>query len=289
MVKQFFSRLFAFLMSTSAEETVTVPVEEGEIYEPKEKTKKATEEAEGEEEEANDDDDVDVDDGNDDGKERSKYIPRERFDEVNAQAKKVERLLALGVLQESQDGELYVNPEAIRKSKDGDDKSKDNGQISSLKELHFTKDEVDEASWPLVQKINQAYEHIENLSNRFAYVTATLQAENAILRDYPEFLQKEHPLRKKALEILRTDKEFLSTYRNNPERGYWAVKRAHELLNPSQRKEQMKKKGKFIVGRGEAGKSMPKRVPINSLTSTQLDELERKEHQRIEGTKRPVK
>lgn len=228
----------------------------------------------------NDDgDDADVDSGNNDGKDRSKYIPRERFDQVNSKAQKLEKLQELGILVEDESGEFRINPDVINPKKDSDQKS-------DKVNYRFAKDEVDDASWPLVQKINQAYDHYDRMANQFAHVITQLQSENAILRDYPDFLQKESPLRKTAMEILRSDPEFKKTYKNNPERGYWAVKRAFEKLSGKQSMKPKKKKSSFITGRGDGGKSTVMKKPIGSLTKDELDELERAEHQRYANTKK---
>jgi len=228
------------------------------------------------------DEDVDVDDGNIDGKDRSKFIPRYRFDQVNEKAKKAERLVELGILEEDENGDFHVSQKVLEKS---EPKTK-----SSDSDFRFTKDDVDDASWPLVEKINKGHDFISQQRQSdvamFTHAIQALQSENAILRDYPEFLQKDGELRKRALDLLKNDSEFKTTYKNNPQKGYYAVKRASELLGTKQPAKKVKSKSKFIVGRGDGGKEGKKMVPLESLTGEQLDDLERKEHERIESSRK---
>ena len=233
----------------------------------------STEESEDEDE----DEDGDEDSGKNLGKDRSKFIPRKRFDKVNARAQRLDELLEAGVLVEDEEGNVKV---AVRKSVTEEEEGSNGSK--GAKDFYFSKDDVDDGSWPLVQKINKGFQYMENLAGRMAYVLNSLQAEHAVIRDYPEFLQKESPLRKKALAILKEDPEFKKKYRGDPEKGYWAVKRAFELLKSNKKpNDQKKPKSRFIVGKGDSGKTGKKTVPIGSLTSAQLDELEKSEHERL--------
>lgn len=226
--------------------------------------------------------DAGADSGKDGGKDRSKYIPRERFDKINEQNKRVQKLLELGVLQEGTDGELRVNAEALAEATGGKDKK--DGQ-KSMKDFMLTKEEVDELSWPLAQKINGAFDYMNDLANKFAYSLIQLQSEGAILRDYPDFLQKESPLRKRAQEILKNDPEFKKLYKGNPEAAYWAVKRAAELL-AGKKGPAPKPKGKgFIVNKGDTGKTAKKVVDFSKMTSAELDKFEREEHDRLQAAR----
>ncbi len=240
-------------------------------------------EDEEEESEEEDESDADGDGGNNSGKKRSNMIPRERFDKVNAKAKQVERLIELGVIVEGEDGELHLNQEEASKGKEKKSESEAEGDG----EFYLTQDEVDEGSWPLAQKINKGFKHYETMANKLGYALVRLQSENAVLRDYPEYLQKGSPLRKRAMEIMKNDPEFKKTYRGNPEAGYWAVKRAAELLagkaSPMPKK---KVKSKFIIGKGDKSSGPKKVVDIEKMTKQQLDDLERKEHLRFNGNKR---
>lgn len=231
--------------------------------------------AEDDEEET---EDGDADSGNDGGKDRSEYIPRKRFDKVNAKARQIDRLVELGVLVEGTDGELHVaKTQAKKGSEEADDNAEEGGSY------YFKEADVDKESWPLVQKINKGFKKFDTLANKLSYTLIQLQSENAILRDYPEFLQKESPLRKRAMQIIKDDPEFKKTYRGNPEAGYWAVKRAAELIAGRKSTAPTKKpKSKFITGKGDGktGGSNKPAVDLSKMTAEQLDDLERKEHAR---------
>jgi len=227
----------------------------------------------GEDDEDEDgEDDGDADSGTNSNNSRSKTVPRKRFDQVNAKAQKVEALLESGVLVEGEDGEIQVNPDTVDRRKGS---KSDSGDF----EFMLKEDDVDKASWPIAQKINNGFTHFNKMAGQLNFVIRSLQSENAILRDYPEFLQKESPLRKKVISILKDDPEFKKKYKNDPEKGYWAAKRAYELLNGGKTTKPTKKpKSKFITGKGDSGKTGVKSVKISDLSSEQLDELERKEH-----------
>jgi hypothetical protein len=235
----------------------------------------------GEDEESGDADD---DSGKDVGKDRSKYIPRERFDKVNVKASKLDKLIELGIVAEDEDGEIRINPKLLEKPKDKD-KEADAEDVSNFM---FSQNEVDDKSWPLVEKINKGFNYfkktIDTISVKAAFSIAQLQSENAILRDYPEFIQKDSPLKKKALDIMKNDPEFKKTYRGNPEAGYWAVKRAAEFLAGKQpEKSKDKPKSSFIVGRGDAGRTGVKKVDLTKLSKDELDKLEKQEHERLQN------
>jgi len=222
------------------------------------------------------------DDGEGDGKPRSDHIPRERFDKVNDKAKRVDALLELGVLQEDSEGNIHLNPDHNKpKQKDEDEP----GDKVTRDAFRFKKEDVDEDSWPLVEKINKGFDYYEGLAQKMVFRLGQLGSENAILRDYPEFLQKDGALRKKALDIMKNDPEFKQKYRGDPERSFWAVKRAAEALegkskgNPKPKKP----KSKFITPKGDGGSSTVKRVDISTLTPAQLDELEKAEHERLKS------
>lgn len=238
------------------------------------------EETEGEEEEGEDGEDNAGDDsGTNVGKDRSKYVPRKRFDEVNSKAQRVDTLIEDGVLVEGTDGNLYLNPKNLKKreSKETDDEDDDEN-------YNFTKDEVDDASWPLVQKINRGFKKFDGLAGQFTYIIRQQGAELAIIRDYPEILQKDSPLKKKAQDLLKNDPEFKAKYKGDPEKGYWAVKRAAEMLFGRQPLKKKPNKSRFIIGRGDGGKGgKSKIVDFSKMTKDQLDDLERQEHDRIHG------
>jgi hypothetical protein len=226
------------------------------------------------------DGDADADSGKKGGKDRSQYIPRERFDKVHAKAQKVDALVSLGVLEESSDGELRVSPKALKSAKD-DLTPK---QEKELRSLRFTKDEVDSSSWPLVEKINKSFEYYDTELAKSNFRHSATQAELAILRDYPEFIQRNSPLRTKALEIMKNDKEFKTTYRGNPQAGYWAVKRAAEALKGKAPEKPVKKKGKFIVGKGDGGEDAKRKtVNLSKLSKEELDKLEKAEFEKMKN------
>jgi len=279
-----FGLLSCQLGVTGEEEGEEEGEESGEEGEDDDEEEGGDSEEEGEEEEGEDsegdDDDEDDEELGEDGKPRSKTIPRSRFDKVNAKAQKVDRLIELGILQEDEDGEFHINPKAL-KGKQGDDDGE-----KGESDYRFKKEEGADESWPLLEKINKGWDHFEGLANQFNYIITSLRAENAILREYPEYLQKESPLRKKARDILKNDPEFKRTYKNNPERGFWAVKRAADLLSGKTTKKKKSKGRKFIIGRGDGGKKKTKMVDMGTLTSEQLDDLERKEHERMSGGKK---
>lgn len=261
--------------NTNGDEDVYDP-EEGDDEDDQEQQEGEDEEDAGDEE----DEDGDGDSGENAGKDRSKFIPRSRFDKVNEKAKKAERLVELGVLIEGEDGELHINPDHLKEKPKKGEEATDTGSG----DFYFKQDEVDEASWPLVQKINKGFKHYESLANRMAYTVIQLQSENAVLRDYPEFLQKNSPLRKRATELIKNDPEFRKKYKGDPEAGYWAVKRAAELLagkgSPVPKK---KNKSKFIIGKGDGNKNGAERktIDISTLSSEELDKLEQREHERL--------
>lgn len=248
--------------------------EDGDEGEGEESNESGEEGEEGSEEESED-----PEDGSEGGEGRSKFIPRKRFDKVNAKATKFEKLIAMGIISEDEEGEIRINPEVLKQKKT---KGEEGEEAEGSGNFYFSKDEVDEGSWPLVQKINKGFKHYENMANKMAFHLVQLQSENAILRDYPEFLQKDSPLRKRALAIMKDDPEFKKTYRGNPERGYWAVKRAAELLSGKSVEKKPKPKSKFIVGKGDADKGgIKKAVDFSKMSREELDNLEKKEHERL--------
>lgn len=226
--------------------------------------------------------DADVDSGKDDGKDRSQTIPRDRFDKVNAKAKRVEALEAAGVLVEDSGGNLSINPKAL-KSITGQEDDKGTEKV----DFKFTKDDVDDASWPLMEKINKRTDHVDSSIAKVMFVQAQLGSQLRMVAEYPEFIQKDSALKKAALDIMKNDAEFKKSYRGNPEALYWAVKRAAGKSSDKQPpKGKPKKKPGFIVGKGDSGKSSPKVVDLSKLSKTELDDLERKEHERLSGTGR---
>lgn len=238
------------------------------------------EEEEGAEEDEEDGDE-DVDPGTNDGKDRSKFIPRARFDQVNTKAKKLERLVELGILEEGTDGEFHLNKEAIKKVR-GADGEEAVAKPGDENDIYFKKEEVDDASWPLVEKINRANKRVERMYGQAEFAINRLFAENKVLADYPEFLQKDSPLRKKANDIIKNDPEFKKVYAGRPDAGYWAVKRAAELLagkTPMPLKK--KNKAKFIIGRGDVSRSPKKVLDFSKMSKAELDKAEADEHARI--------
>ena len=240
-------------------------------------------EGEGDEGEGDEGEGAGDDSGKNVGKDRSQYIPRDRFDKVNAKAQKVEALLSAGVLTEDDEGNLRINPKALK------DISGHKEEGSDKVNYRFTKDEVDENSWPLVEKINKAYDYYDNMGAKLSFMIAQLGSQLRTVGDYPEFIQKDSALKKRALEIFKNDPEFKKTYRGNPEALYWAVKRASELLSGQKPSSKPKKKPGFIIGRGDVGKGQSKTVDISKLSKEQLDDLERKEHERLEGLRKQGK
>ena len=211
-------------------------------------------------------------------KDTSKKDRTSKFKEYKSKAEKVERLMELGILQEDDDGNLVLNPKVTEKKadkKEGDDD-----------DLHFKESEIHKDSWPLAQKINKMYDASVKTSQRQEFFIRTLQAENAILRDYPEFIQKDSPLKKKALDILKNDPEFKKTYRGNPEASYWAVKRAAEALENKSTPKTQPKKNQFIIGKGDIEAGGKKTVDISKLSEADLDKLEREEHERMSKLKK---
>ena len=149
--------------------------------------------------------------------------------------------------------------------------------------MRFTKDEVHADSWPIVDKINKALDYFGKEMSVRDFHVQSLYAENAILREWPEFLQKDSPLRKKAMEILKSDPEFKTTYKGNPLKNFFAVKRAAESLANKTSKPKPKKKPSFIVGKGDTGgvDKGGKGKSIEDMTAAELDALEKKEHDRL--------
>jgi hypothetical protein len=227
--------------------------------------------------------DADADGGKDGGKDRSKFIPRERFDKVNAKAQKLEKLIELGIIAEDEAGELRVNPEVLKPK--GDDK-----KSTEKKDYRFTKDEVDESSWPLVSKINTGFDAIESNVGFLAGLVFELQGAFKAIDDFPEYLQKDGALRKKVVDIMKNDPEFKATYAKNPKKFYWAVKRAVDFLsNKGPENKPEKPKSKFIIGKGDAGKTGAKKVDLSKLSKEELDKLERQEHDRLEDLRKQGK
>lgn len=240
---------------------------------------------EGEEgNEGGDPDNAGAADEDDDGEGgREKHIPRERFDKVNAKAQRLEALVDAGVLIEDEDGNFYPNPKHGKSKKD-----EDGNGASNREDFRFDKNDVDDDSWPIAEKINKGFDHYEGLAQKMVFRLGQLGAQNAIMTDYPEFLQKDSALRKKSIDIMKNDPEFRKKYRGDPERSYWAVKRAAESLggNPNPKPKLKKPKSKFITSKGDGGSSGEKRVPIGELSEKELDDLERKEHARMEGQRK---
>ena len=199
-----------------------------------------------------------------------------KFKEFKAKAEKVDKLLELGILQENEDGELVLNPAV---------KEKDASKAED-EDLHFKESEIHKDSWPLVQKINKMFDAgIKNSSIQAFHLLAT-QARLKVIEDYPEFLQKDSPLKKKALSILKNDPEFKKTYRGNPEAVYWAVKRASETLKNKPTPKPQPKKNSFIIGKGDIETGGKKVVDISKLSEADLDKLEREENERLNKQKK---
>ena len=82
--------------------------------------------AEGKDEDTEDEEEgVDSYDGIPDAEGRAKYIPRKKFDKVNAKAQKVNDLIESGSLVEDEDGELRVNPKLAKPKSKEDDSGND--------------------------------------------------------------------------------------------------------------------------------------------------------------------
>jgi hypothetical protein len=282
-IKKWFLGLWFLLSDTQGKEgeTETETEEETETdTETETETETDTETEENTEEEEGDD--ADADSGKDGGKERSKFIPRDRFDKVNAKAQKVEKLIELGILAEGEDGELHINPEALKKPKQ---EESDTGKAVNFR---FSKDEVDDKSWPLVEKINKAYDHYDKQVNQVGFALTRIFSELNTLREFPESIAKDSPLKKKALEILKSDDEFKRSHRGDPEAIYWAFKRAADILagkNPQ--KPNLKKKGSFIVGKGDTGgKSGKQPVDKSKWTQEDWDKAEKEEAKRLTEIKK---
>ena len=243
------------------------------------------ENADGDDDDSGDDDDKNAegldeggdagdDSGKDVGKDRSQSIPRERFDKVNAQAKKLAKLIELGIVSEDEDGEIRLNPEILKpKDQDKADKGKD--------DFRFTRDEVDDKSWPLVKKINDGFDHFDGKIRGLVGLLLEVQSAFQAVDQYPEYLQKDSPLKKMAQEIMKDDPEFRATYARNPKKFLWAVKRAAEKLkNSAPEKKSEKPKSSFIIGKGDTGKTSVKKIDLAKLTTEELDKLERDEFDR---------
>jgi len=270
-LKRWFLGLLELLFDQRGEDQIEIPAEDSDDDDDSDPGDEDAEDGDEDEDEEDDED-------SDEDSSRSKTVPRKRFDQVNSRAQQLEALVEAGVLIENEDGELVANPKA-------NDRRKSDSSSGSDYDFIFKKDEVDKDSWPLVDRINKGFEHFINLSNQFGYVITSLRAENAILRDYPEVLQKESPLRKKAKELLKNDPEFKKKYKHDPERSYWAVKRASELLSGKPSKKKKSKSSKFVLGKGDGGKTGKKLVDISSLSPKELDELERQEHEGLMSAK----
>jgi len=288
-VKKWFLGLWLLLSDTQGAEGD----ESGESSEGKDEGDESVEGDEGKDDEGKEDEgaegdegeegaDADADSGKDGGKKRSQYIPRERFDKVNVKAQKVEKLIELGILSEDEDGELRINPKALQSEKKEEG---DNGKTSNFR---FSKDEVDDKSWPLVEKINKAYDHYDKQVGQVGFALSRIFAELTTLREFPESISKDSPLKKKALDILKNDEEFKRSHRGDPEAIYWAFKRAASLLegkNPQ--KPNLKPKGSFIVGKGDTGgKSGKPSVDKSKWTEADWDKAEKVEAGKLAGSKK---
>lgn len=228
------------------------------------------------------DGDADADSGKDGGKDRSRYIPRDRFDKVNSRAQKLDALVTSGVLVE-QDGELRLNPEMIRQALKKDE-AKSDGNIN----FRFAKDEVHENAWPIVEKINKFYDHHDKTVGQLAYLLQEVQSAFQAVNEYPEVIARDSEIKKAAMDIMKNDPEFQQIYRNNPKKFYWAVKRAAERqaqkANPPQKP---KKKPSFVVGKGDVGGEKSKRmVDLTKMTKEELDKMEREEFDRMYAQKK---
>lgn len=210
-------------------------------------------------------------------KDASKKADRtSKFKEFKTKADKVDKLLELGILQENDDGELVLNPNVTKKEVE---KVED-------EDLHFKESEVHKDSWPLAQKINKMFDAGTKNSAIQAFHLLATQARLKVVEDYPEFLQKDSPLKKKALSILKDDPEFKKTYRGNPEAVYWAVKRASEALENKTTPKPQPKKNTFIIGKGDIETGGKKVVDISKLSEADLDKLEREENERLNKQKK---
>ena len=199
-----------------------------------------------------------------------------KFKEYKTKAERTDKLIELGILQENSDGELVLNPNVTKKEVE---KVED-------EDLHFKESEVHKDSWPLAQKINKMFDAGTKNSAIQAFHLLATQARLKIVEDYPEFLQKDSPLKKKALSILKDDPEFKKTYRGNPEAVYWAVKRASEALENKPTSKPQPKKNSFIIGKGDIETGGKKVVDISKLSEADLDKLEKEENERLNKQKK---
>ncbi len=221
--------------------------------------------------------DADADKGDTEKEDASKKTERtSKFKEYQTKAQKVDKLLELGILQENEDGEFVLNPKVTEKEK----------KEVEDEDLHFKESEIHKDSWPLAQKINKMFDSgIKNSAIQAFHLLAT-QARLKVVEDYPEFLQKDSPLKKKALSILKDDPEFKKTYRGNPEAVYWAVKRAAEALENKTTTKPQPKKNAFIIGKGDIETGGKKVVDISKLSEADLDKLEKEENERLNKQKK---
>jgi hypothetical protein len=127
------------------------------------------------------------------------------------------------------------------------------------------------------------------VNNGLAYIALELQSQYEVLTKFPQFLAENSPLRAKAIEIMEKNSEFKSTYGKSPKKLLAAVKMAKEILAGKSPAPKPKKKGNFIIGKGEGGEgSKSKKINLTDLVKTpegrkKLDEIERKEFERIQG------
>ena len=277
MFKKWFLGLWSLLQNTQGQTG----------DEKKEENTETETETETEEETETQDTETETEEETEDTEISSKKTERtSRFNEYKRKSEKVEKLIELGILSESEDGELRINPKAL-------EKPKEEGTDGKATSFRFGKDEVDDKSWPLVEKINKAYDHYDKQVSQVGFALSRIFAELSTLREFPESIAKdtkESPnlLKKKAMEILKNDEEFKRSHRGDPEAIYWAFKRAADILagkNPQ--KSNPKPKGSFIVGRGDmGGKSGKLPVDRSKWTKEQWDKAEQEEAKRLAGVKK---
>jgi len=210
---------------------------------------------------------------------RSKYIPRDRFDKVNAKAQQLEKLIQSGKAKVNDKGEVeLIVPKTIAKKEEPEDTSKK----VAFNELLIKKTDVDENSWPLVDRLQKQVGHFIPLMNQMYAFIDVLAEQQAIMREFAEHgaLKKDSDFNRLMKDIEDNDDEFKALFKGKQGQKYYAAKRAfsklQDMMKTKKSEKEEDKSAKFIIGKGETS---PVKTTI-LLTEEKMAELSRTEEGR---------
>ena len=229
------SRIWKMLLDTKADNDLDIEIEENMP------------------EDEDDDDDEDI------GKkpDRSKIVSRKRFDQVNAKAQQLAKLIKSGKAKVNDSGDVeIIVPEKPTVKKD--EPVGENKKVN-FNDLVIKKGDVDEGSWPLVDKLQRQVGHLIPLMNHVYDIVDILAEQQAIMREFAEHgaLKKDSEFNKLMKGIEENDEEFKALFKGKRGQKYYAAKRAfsklEDLRKNSTPDKEKSKSAKFIITKGDSG------------------------------------